>query len=305
MVLRVRKCVGVRKLSFVVCIVVVGFSFISCAPRTEENTQPAHISSKSPGSKSPSSLARPTPPSEPSPRNPARGGGGSSPGAPDDGLGTPDDGPTSGTYPGDSTASPSVSPTPSPSAGPDRTGEPDPTHGQKVLYLTFDDGPTKYKPAILGVLAKHNAKATFFQLGEEIEIYPQYAADVRQAGHSIGNHTQDHKSLPSLSSSGIREEISGGPSSKCLRPPYGAVNSRLRSIADDLGLKLVLWDVDTLDWTRPGVDKIESSIVDNAKSGRIVLMHDGGGNRSQTVTALDQALTTLSARGYVFRALDC
>ncbi|MGW5364278.1 polysaccharide deacetylase family protein [Actinopolymorpha pittospori] len=250
---------------------------------------------------SPSSLARPTPPGEPSPRNPARGGGGSSPGAPDDGFGTPDDGPTSGTYPGDSTTSPSASP----SASPGGTASPDPTDGPKVLYLTFDDGPTKYTPEILGVLAKHNAKATFFQLGEEIDLYPQYAADVRQAGHTIGNHTEDHKSLPSLSSSDIRAEISGGPSSKCLRPPYGAVNSTLRSIADDLGLKLVLWDVDTLDWTRPGVDKIESSIVDNAKSGRVILMHDGGGNRSQTVTALDRALTTLSARGYVFHSLDC
>ena len=176
----------------------------------------------------------------------------------------------------------------------------------KVLYFTFDDGPsTEWTPAVLKVLAKHNAHATFFALGSEYASYPDLVRQIRAAGHTIGNHTHDHKSLPDLSSEDVLQELKTGPVSRCMRPPYGAVNARVREVVASLGLEVVLWDVDPRDWDRPGASAIESRILEQVGPGSIVLMHDGGGDRSQTVEALESVLTTLAGRGYTFRSLDC
>ncbi|MEV6285840.1 polysaccharide deacetylase family protein [Kribbella sp. NPDC051770] len=178
--------------------------------------------------------------------------------------------------------------------------------GGKVLYLTFDDGPQPvYTPKVLAVLAKHHAQATFFVLGREAAAHPALVETTRRAGHRIGNHTWDHPMLTKLSPARLRQEISTGVRSKCFRPPFRDTNAHVAAVASSYGQHQVLWDVDTRDWEKPGVARIERALIRGARPGAIFLMHDGGGNRSQTVAALDQALTKLAEQGYAFRSLPC
>ncbi|MGW0229791.1 polysaccharide deacetylase family protein [Actinopolymorpha singaporensis] len=299
--------IRLRRAATAAGVIVVGLALVRCAPSDPRDP------SADPHQPTASSVARATPPSElprqtgspsgspsSSPGSPSSSGS-PSPSAPEGGVTSP--APTSTgrpTLPGDS-----ISGTPDSPSTPGHTPGPGATTGPKVLYLTFDDGPSEWTPKILEVLARHNAKATFFELGQQQKEFPAFVDQVRKAGHTIGNHTFDHASLPSRSWSGMQQEIKGGPASKCLRPPYGATNSDVRSIADELKMRVVLWDVDTRDWTRPGSATIERRAVEGARPGAIVLMHDGGGDRQQTVDALENVLTRLGKQGYVFRSLDC
>lgn len=176
----------------------------------------------------------------------------------------------------------------------------------KVVHLTFDDGPNgTYTPQVLAVLRKHNAKATFFMLGQNASG-SSLVGTVRSQGHAVANHSWNHPQLTRLSRSAIASQLSRtdaalGRKAACVRPPYGATNATVRSVIASRGQKQVLWTVDTNDWRRPGAGVIASRIVAGAKkNGAIILMHDGGGNRSQTVAGLDRALTTLQAQGYRF-----
>jgi peptidoglycan-N-acetylglucosamine deacetylase len=201
---------------------------------------------------------------------------------------------------GDSTA------TPSPSESP--TSSFIPAHGEddKVLYFTFDDGPNPpYTTEILDILAKHKAHGTFFALGEAVNDHPDILKQIRAAGHAVGNHTHDHRSLPSLSTEDVRRELTTGPQSKCFRPPYGAINDRVREVVTGLGAEVVMWDVDPRDWDKPGADTIVDRVVADVYPGAIILLHDGGGDRSQTVEALERLLTKLGEDGYTFEALIC
>jgi len=178
-------------------------------------------------------------------------------------------------------------------------------HG-KVLYLTFDDGPQQeWTPKVLQVLAKHQAKATFFVLGREAAAHPDLVALTRASGHRIGNHTWDHKMLTTLPAAKMRQEILTGVRSRCFRPPFRETNAQVAAVAASYHQRQVLWDIDTLDWSKPGTAKIERAILQGAHPGAIILMHDGGGNRSETVAALDSALTKLTRQGYTYRALPC
>jgi peptidoglycan/xylan/chitin deacetylase (PgdA/CDA1 family) len=176
----------------------------------------------------------------------------------------------------------------------------------KVLYLTFDDGPHPiYTPKMLDVLAKHHAKATFFVLGREVAAHPGLVELERSLGHHVGNHTWDHPMLTHLTDARIRQEISTGVQSNCFRPPFRDTDTRVTAIAATYHLRQVLWDVDTKDWKKPGTAKIERAILRGARPGAIILLHDGGGNRSETVAALDSALAKLTAQGYTYRSLPC
>jgi peptidoglycan/xylan/chitin deacetylase (PgdA/CDA1 family) len=178
-------------------------------------------------------------------------------------------------------------------------------HG-RVLYLTFDDGPQiEWTPKVLQVLAKHQAKATFFVLGREAAAHPDLVALTRAAGHRIGNHTWDHPMLTKLPPAKMRQEILTGVPSKCFRPPFRDTNAHVEAVAASNHQRQVLWDVDTLDWSKPGTAKIERAILEGARPGAIILMHDGGGNRSETVAALDSGLTKLTRQGYKYLALPC
>jgi peptidoglycan/xylan/chitin deacetylase (PgdA/CDA1 family) len=182
----------------------------------------------------------------------------------------------------------------------------------KVVYLTFDDGPSRYTPAVLNVLTSYDAKATFFVVGSQIRTREAMTRRIAREGHSVQNHTWRHPNLTRLSSTEISSQFTrtnrairrqGIPQPVCQRPPYGALNNRVRRVSQTLGMRTVMWSLDANDWRRPGASAIARRVVRGTSNGTIVLMHDGGGNRSQTVTALKSALRTLKARGYRFETL--
>jgi peptidoglycan/xylan/chitin deacetylase (PgdA/CDA1 family) len=184
---------------------------------------------------------------------------------------------------------------------------------RKVVYLTFDDGPSPSStPKILTLLRRHRATATFFAVGSQVDAYPSLARRIVREGHVLGNHTYTHADLSRLTAAAFFAEVdrtqlairrATGTSTTLLRPPYGSTSSTVRALAAQRGYRVVMWDVDPQDWLRPGAYGIAAHVLANAGAGDVVLLHDGGGERSQTVLALDRILRTMSARGYVFRAL--
>jgi peptidoglycan-N-acetylglucosamine deacetylase len=180
----------------------------------------------------------------------------------------------------------------------------------KVVYLTFDDGPDPHwTPQILNVLAEYDASATFFVLGQAAASNRVLIHRMTAEGHGIANHSYNHASMAGMSFSQFQWQVQatenavGGNMAPCLRPPYGAMDGNTRSFASALGYRIVLWDVDPQDWRQPGSGVIADRVVRNVRSGSIVLLHDGGGNRSQTVQALRSILAQLSAQGYQFEAV--
>lgn len=185
----------------------------------------------------------------------------------------------------------------------------------KYVYLTFDDGPhPTYTPQILDVLRTYGVKATFFQIGQNVSRNPGLTLKAHQRGHSVQNHTWSHPDLRYVSWTTFKNQITNtdkyikaqtGYPPRCLRPPYGAVNTQVRNRAASLNKTIRLWSVDPRDWSRPGTTTIVNRVLNNVKSGSVILLHDGGGNRSQTVAALPTILKTLKARGYAFHRLWC
>jgi peptidoglycan-N-acetylglucosamine deacetylase len=181
------------------------------------------------------------------------------------------------------------------------------------VYLTFDDGPAPaWTPRVLELLARYRARATFFVVGRSAAAYPELVRREFAAGHGIGNHTWSHRRLTGLTGGQLAAEVGAtstaiqratGVPVRCLRPPYATVDAASAGRVRGLGLRLVLWDIDTNDWRSPGTGVIAGRVLGRVRSGDVVLFHDGGGNRSQTVAALEQVLATLSARGFRFAAL--
>gem|GEM_PF-1447573 len=184
-----------------------------------------------------------------------------------------------------------------------------PPEPPKVIYLTFDDGPSSYTQSILDVLARTNAKATFFVVGRQAAGQTELLRAMVDAGHGVANHTYNHPSLPALGKDRFRNEVVntaqvlGDLDHGCLRPPYGAVSKAVRANAAELGYAVVLWTIDPRDWTRPGAAAIADAVIKRATPGGIVVLHDGGGDRSQTVAALEMILPRLAEQGYTFAAL--
>jgi peptidoglycan-N-acetylglucosamine deacetylase len=177
------------------------------------------------------------------------------------------------------------------------------------IALTFDDGPSAFTPQILNVLQQDGVHATFFCIGQQVQARPSLVRETFQAGDVIGNHTWNHPNLTLLTPSQVRWQLSRtsatiqqatGVSPTLFRPPYGAMNAAVRATAEQIGLHPVLWNVDSLDWQRPGVTAIVSNVLKDARRGSIVLMHDGGGDRSETVQALPQIINSLRQRGFAF-----
>lgn len=177
------------------------------------------------------------------------------------------------------------------------------THGprnHKRIALTFDDGPSSYTDDVLAILKRHDVKSTFFQIGQEVQRYPSDARRILAEGHELANHSTHHGMYPGASdmrnTNSIIERATGFR--PCLfRPPGGAVNFSVLSAAAQEKVKVVNWDIDTNDWRLPGSGSILAQIK-RARSGSIVLMHDGGGPRSQTVGALEAGIENLQGRGY-------
>ena len=200
-----------------------------------------------------------------------------------------------------------------PEAEPTVSPKPADQPGGKVIYLTFDDGPSPaHTRRILDLLDEHDATATFFQLGEAAASHPELTRAVVAQGHALGSHTWNHRDLRTLSrravsrqitrTSAVLGRISGRPVT-CLRPPYGAKNARVKAVIRSKKLAMKLWDIDPRDWKKPGAAVIARRVVSHAHSGGVSLMHDGGGNRAQSVKALERILEVLGKKGYRFESL--
>jgi peptidoglycan/xylan/chitin deacetylase (PgdA/CDA1 family) len=184
------------------------------------------------------------------------------------------------------------------------TTQPKPRRDRGTVYLTFDDGPSPYTPQILKILRNTGSTATFFQLGVNTPGQAHIVTAIRAQGSNIGNHSYNHPDLTTLNATQLRWQIAHGPQARCFRPPYGATNKTVRQAIRRAGAHQVLWDVDTLDWTHPGVKKLENLGARNhVSAGNIILMHDGGGTREQTVAALPGLIHHLRDRGLIVRAL--
>jgi peptidoglycan-N-acetylglucosamine deacetylase len=174
------------------------------------------------------------------------------------------------------------------------------------VALTFDDGPGPYTPKIARILRRAGAGATFFTLGSQIAGNSATVRAVADAGFEVADHTQTHPRLPSLSPIDRSREIedaaamlrnAGVEPAPLFRPPFGVSDRATRAYVRSRGLLMVLWSADTSDYTRPGVKAIVKRALAGARPGAIILMHDGGGDRSQTVRALPRILKGLEKKG--------
>ncbi len=178
---------------------------------------------------------------------------------------------------------------------------------KREIALTFDDGPGPYTLKILAVLRRIHAPATFFEIGRLVDAYPSITRRLAHNGEVIGDHTQHHSFLAVLSPRQQRDEVvgaehaiarAGAPYPHLFRPPYGSFDRATLAILRAHNLLMVLWSVDTSDYVRPGVHRIVDAAVGGARPGAIILLHDGGGNRSETVAALPRIIRLLRRRGY-------
>ena len=174
----------------------------------------------------------------------------------------------------------------------------------KMVALSFDDGPSIYTPQVLSILNHYGVHATFFEIGEEVATYPGNSRKVIASGDAIGNHTWSH---PVLTVANVGRQVSRaeaeidrttGYQPCLLRPPYGDGSPAVISAVRRMGLLSIIWDVDPRDWSLPGTSAIVHRVLSAVHPGAIVIMHDGGGPRSETVQALQTIVPTLLARGY-------
>ena len=182
---------------------------------------------------------------------------------------------------------------------------------RKAIALTIDDGPNPvYTPQVLALLARYRVTATFSMIGIEAQAYPAVAREVAAAGHLIANHTWTHLNLAGLSPALVAEQMgratdaihaATGRVPDLFRAPYGAWSPFVLVQCTRTGMAPLGWSVDPRDWSRPGVASIVTNIMRNTRSGSIILEHDGGGDRSQTVAALKIVIPRLLAAGYHFR----
>ena len=182
--------------------------------------------------------------------------------------------------------------------------------GPKVIALTLDDGPSPvYTPQVLRVLHRYGVTASFSMVGQNVAYYPAIGREVVAAGHLIVNHTWDHYDLRRLRAGAVQDEISRatdaihtatGQRPAMFRAPYGNWSPAVfRCCAAD-GLTPLAWSVDPRDWARPGSRAIVRTVLSTTRTGSIILEHDGGGNRSQTVAALKIWLPALLDAGFRF-----
>jgi peptidoglycan-N-acetylglucosamine deacetylase len=179
---------------------------------------------------------------------------------------------------------------------------------QPYVAMTFDDGPSaENTPRLLEMLKQRNIKATFFLIGENVASNPDIVRRIIAEGHEVGNHSWTHPQLSKLSDDRVTAEITktqdairdaSGFTPTLLRPPYGAITMRQRQwIENKLGLSVILWSVDPLDWKRPGASVIAQRILTEVRPGAIILSHD---IHKQTIDAMPAALDGLIGKGYKF-----
>jgi peptidoglycan-N-acetylglucosamine deacetylase len=179
------------------------------------------------------------------------------------------------------------------------------TQGNEVA-LTFDDGPGPYTQRLVNVLNALHVQATFFAIGEEERYFSAGTLLELRSGDIVGDHTETHPMMATLSVHDQREQLLeqiyriqllDGPTPRLFRPPYGSFNATTFRELHSLHLLMVLWSTDTRDYTLPGVQTIVQRALAGAHPGAIILMHDAGGDRSQTIAALPAIVSGLRKRG--------
>jgi len=182
---------------------------------------------------------------------------------------------------------------------------------QKVIALTFDDGPSRYTPEILEILKSYGIRGTFFCIGQNIEFYPSVVRRAYLDGNIIANHTYSHSWLTKLSNEQIDHELVKtnkiihniiGECAVLFRSPYGDCSARTAKAVGDLGFVSIGWSDMTNDYDVHNItaERIASDLIRYARPGGIIGMHDGGGNREKTVRALPMVISRLKDMGYEF-----
>ncbi|MEY4299264.1 MAG: hypothetical protein RIR25_500 [Verrucomicrobiota bacterium] len=183
---------------------------------------------------------------------------------------------------------------------------------RRVLALTFDDGPSaELTPKLLDLLKKEGIRATFFVIGSNVQAHPDIARRIVAEGHEIANHSWSHPQLPRLGAERLEQEIKNttdiieqttGHRVTMMRPPYGAINERVKNaIIKTHGLDLLMWSVDPRDWTRPGPEAVERRLLAGAAPGAIMLCHD---IHPGTIAAMPDTIAQLKAKGYSFATVS-
>lgn len=186
------------------------------------------------------------------------------------------------------------------------------TTTRPVIALTFDDGPhPELTPKLLAILRAEGIKATFYVIGRNVDAYPQIARQIVEEGHEIANHSYNHPALTKLSPGRLDQEIRStneaieratGVRPATMRPPYGAINDRVRqTLTGQFGLDVMIWSVDPLDWKRPGPAVVTQRMVSGAKPGGILLAHD---IHPGTIAAMPETIRQLKARGFEFATIS-
>jgi peptidoglycan-N-acetylglucosamine deacetylase len=177
----------------------------------------------------------------------------------------------------------------------------------REIALTFDDGPGPYTPQVLAVLEREKVPATFFEVGALERYFYASTAAIVADGDAIGDHTEVHAAMSGLSRAGQRNQLleeasaveaHGARFPRLFRPPYGMWNNTTLALLHRYRMLMVLWTVDTNDYRRPGVKAIVKAALAGARPGAIILLHDAGGDRSQTVAALPRIIAGLRRRHY-------
>lgn len=182
---------------------------------------------------------------------------------------------------------------------------------KRKLALTFDDGPNgSCTEALLKVLERYQVPATFFMIGQRVFEDEKMVARVKDAGHVLGNHTLSHLNLTGLSPEEIQKELDHPWNhAGYFRPPMGMHDHRVSEVADNLSMKMVLWDIDSFDWRLKTADEIVACVDSQVGQGGIIILHDGDsgspeGNRWATVEAVDRIIAKYKAKGFEFVPLS-
>ena len=181
---------------------------------------------------------------------------------------------------------------------------------QSYLALTFDDGPNKVQTIkVLNILEKYNVKATFFEIGENIEYQKDIVKKVYEAGHEIGNHFYSHENINKMSKDEIKTSIVKtneliysitGKMPKVVRPPYGIVNNTLKEVCAELNMSIIIWtdDKDSKDWNKTKDSEIINNVTKKVTNGDIFLFHDGSKTYTNTLSAIDVIIPQLKNKGF-------
>jgi peptidoglycan/xylan/chitin deacetylase (PgdA/CDA1 family) len=185
----------------------------------------------------------------------------------------------------------------------------------KVVALTYDDGPSPYTNQLLDILDRYQVKATFFEIGRNIEKHPEIVPMIVARGHELANHSYSHTDMMFKprefllseieKTDKLLQELGVKQDSISFRPPFGRRFVVLSYLLSQMHKKLIMWDVNSLDYEKTlTAEDIANRVIDNVRSGSIVLMHDSGGDRSKTLAATQAIVKTLQSKGYAFKTVS-